>query len=52
MTYNYFCDKCQKAKEVSKAVRDYNRVETCECGAVMRKVFSSSAIKTSDGYKA
>lgn len=51
MTYNYFCDNCKKAKEVSKAVRDYNRVETCECGNVMRKVFSVASIKTGDGVK-
>lgn len=52
MIYNYFCDKCKKAKEVTKAVKDYNRDEVCECGEKMRKVFSASSIKTSDGFKA
>ena len=52
MVYTYFCDTCKKTVEVTKAVKNYKRIETCECGEVMRKVFSSSAIKTSDGYKA
>ena len=52
MIYLYECSKCKKTVEVTKAVKNYNRVETCECGEVMRKVFSSSAIKSSDGYKA
>ena len=52
MTYEYHCNRCKKTVEVTKAVKDYNRVETCQCGEIMRKIFSSSAIKTSDGYKA
>ena len=52
MVYLYECSKCKKTVEVTKAVVDYKRVEHCQCGEIMRKVFSSSAIKTSDGYKA
>ena len=52
MFYLYECPKCKKTVGVTEAVVDYKRVETCKCGEIMRKIFSSSAIKTSDGYKA
>lgn len=51
MVYTYFCDTCKKTVEVTKAVKNYNRVETCKCGEVMRKVFSVGGIKTNDGVK-
>ena len=38
MVYEYFCEKCQLAKEVVKPVCDYDKGETCDsCGEIMQK---------------
>lgn len=51
MKYSYYCDKCNKEKEIIKPLSEYDKKEICECGKTMRKVFSISSILTKDGVK-
>ena len=40
MIYDYYCDRCQRAKDIIKPVSEYNTYEYCDCGFEMRKLFS------------
>lgn len=52
MTYEYKCDKCDKVFEVIKPNSESSRIEYCKvCKSEMRRIYSTGAISTGDGFK-
>ena len=51
MIYVYHCSHCDKDVEIEKSMSDASRIEYCECGEEMGKVYSLASIKTGDGVK-
>lgn len=51
MTYQYYCDKCKKPQEAIKPMSESSNKEYCMCGGELRRVYSSTAIRTADGFK-
>lgn len=51
MIYVYHCPKCDKYVEIEKSMSEASRIEFCECGEEMWKVYSLASIKTGDGVK-
>ena len=52
MKYNYKCENCKTETTVTKSMYASDRVEYCEeCGTILKRVWSSATIKTSDGVK-
>lgn len=51
MTYVYHCPHCDKEVEIEKSISEASRIEFCECGEEMAKVYSLESIKTGDGVK-
>ncbi len=52
MIYLYKCDNCNKEVEIEKSMSEASKIEKCfSCKKQLVRVFISSAIKTSDGYK-
>jgi len=51
MTYQYLCPQCNKEHTITKPMLDSNRVEHCECGEVLRRVYEAPVIGTNDGMK-
>lgn len=51
MTYAYICPKCNKEHNISKPMSDSDRIEHCECGEVLKRIYNTASIKTNDGVK-
>ena len=52
MIYLYECEKCKKEFEVNKPMNESSKEEHCEhCGKPLKRIYTSSTIKTSDGIK-
>lgn len=51
MNYTYICPNCNKEHVIYKSMMESGRVEKCECGSVMKRVYSGASIKTNDGVK-
>ena len=52
MTYEYYCNNCQKAQVIIKELKEVGNKEYCPiCKSELVRVFTSSTIKTSDGTK-
>lgn len=51
MTYIYTCQNCNKEILINKPMSESDLVEHCDCGAVLKRVYESLSIKTSDGVK-
>lgn len=53
MKYEYRCGSCKKSLIVDKPVRDSSKTEFCDCkvNEPLIRVYSSSGIKTGDGFK-
>ena len=52
MIYLYECEKCKKEVEISKPAIESSREEHCEyCNEPLKRIYTSSTIKTSDGIK-
>lgn len=39
MIYEYECPGCSKTQDVIKSVKEFDRVELCECGRPMQRKF-------------
>ena len=51
MIYLYKCEKCKNEVEINKPMNEASKEEHCECGQSLKRVYTSSTIKTSDGIK-
>lgn len=53
MTYLYECAKCKSGEiTIIKPMSESSKIEICtECKAELNRIFTSSGIKTADGYK-
>ena len=38
--YEFYCDRCETAKDVERPMSEAGLVEICDCGEVMRRRFS------------
>jgi putative FmdB family regulatory protein len=52
MIYLYECEKCKKKFEINKPMNESSREEHCgHCDSVLKRIYTSSTIKTADGVK-
>ena len=52
MRYEYVCESCGLEFIIKKQMKDSDKNEQCpQCGEIAKRVFSSTAIRTNDGYK-
>jgi len=51
MKYLYTCDECNKEITIDKHNTKSSKIEHCECGKELRRIYTSTGIKTSDGIK-
>lgn len=51
MIYAYICPHCNKETTIDKPMSESDRVEHCECGEVLKRVYGSPSVITADGYK-
>ena len=38
--YEFVCDKCKTKREVNRPMSEAGQMQTCDCGQVMRRIFS------------
>jgi len=50
MIYLYRCE-CGNEQTIEKPMSECSTKELCKCGKEMQRVYTASAIKTTDGYK-
>lgn len=52
MRYLYKCEDCHiKPITVEKPMKDSSKLEQCECGKIMTRIYSVPRITTGDGTK-
>ena len=51
MIYLYTCPQCNKETIIDKPMSESDRLEHCQCGAVLKRVYNTASIKTNDGVK-
>jgi len=52
MTYQYKCEHCEKEIEITKSIYSSSRIESCQvCNSELKRIYTSSGIKTGDGFK-
>jgi putative FmdB family regulatory protein len=52
MIYRYFCKVCNKETDISKPMMEASKEEKCnKCHSVLKRIYTASSVKTSDGIK-
>lgn len=48
MIYTYTCDSCGTTVHIEKPMSESSNTEICLCGAQLRRVYNTVAIRTND----